>query len=96
MGMSILSAVSGVGRGVKYLSNLGLVLSLILLMTFVVFGSFAFAMSSYSAASVEYFINFLSLSFGAWGPQDTIAFEVALPTATPPVADQLFAGASNP
>jgi len=34
MGMSILSAVSGVGRGIKYLSNLNLVLSLILLGTF--------------------------------------------------------------
>ena len=31
MGMSIISAVSGVGRGIKYLSNLNLVLSLILL-----------------------------------------------------------------
>ena len=38
MGLSIISAVSGVGRGVKYLSNLNLVLSLVLLLTFVVFG----------------------------------------------------------
>ena len=29
MGLSIVSAVSGVGRGIKYLSNLNLVLSLI-------------------------------------------------------------------
>ena len=40
MGLSIVSAVSGVGRGVKYLSNFNLVLSLILLFTFVLFGHF--------------------------------------------------------
>lgn len=40
MGMSIISAVSGVGRGVKYLSNLNLVLSLILLSVLIIFGSF--------------------------------------------------------
>ena len=40
MGLSILSAVSGVGRGIKYLSNLNLVLLIVLLLTFVIFGSF--------------------------------------------------------
>jgi len=69
MGMSIISAVSGVGRGVKYLSNLNLVLSVILLLTFVIFGSFAFAMSTYGSAFVDYIINVFSLSFAAWGPQ---------------------------
>ena len=54
MGLSIISAVSGVGRGVKYLSNLNLVLSLILLMTFVIFGSFLFAMTTYATAMVDY------------------------------------------
>ena len=47
MGLSIISAVSGVGRGIKYLSNLNLVLSIILLLTFVIFGSFVFAMTTY-------------------------------------------------
>ncbi|MDW3224788.1 MAG: BCCT family transporter [Paracoccaceae bacterium] len=96
MGMSIISAVSGVGRGVKYLSNLNLVLSFVLLMTFVIFGSFAFAMSSYGLAFIDYLINFMSLGFGAWGPQDTTAFASTLPEAARPVADQLYAGATNP
>ena len=69
MGLSIISAVSGVGRGVKYLSNLNLVLSLILLFTFIFFGSFAFAMTTYGSAMVDYIIHFVSLSFGAYGPQ---------------------------
>ena len=95
MGMSIISAVSGVGRGVKYLSNLNLVLSLILLMTFVIFGSFAFAMSTYGSAFVDYIIHFLSLSFGAYGPQDPAAFAAAIPEAAKPLAGDLIGGATN-
>ena len=79
MGMSIISAVSGVGRGIKYLSNLNLVLSLILLMTFVFFGSFLFAMTQYGTAMVDYIIHFVSLSFGAYGPQSLEAFKAAMP-----------------
>ncbi|SHK46615.1 BCCT, betaine/carnitine/choline family transporter [Shimia gijangensis] len=95
MGLSIISAVSGVGRGVKYLSNLNLVLSLILLTTFVIFGSFAFAMSTYGSAFVDYIINFFSISFGAYGPQDPAAFAAALPEAAKPLADDLIGGATN-
>lgn len=95
MGLSILSAVSGVGRGVKYLSNLNLVLSLILLLTFVIFGSFAFAMSTYGSAFVDYITHFLSISFGAYGPQDPAAFAAAIPEAAKPLADELIGGATN-
>jgi choline-glycine betaine transporter len=95
MAMSIGSAVSGVGRGVKYLSNLNLVLSLILLLTFVIFGSFTFAMSTYGSAFVDYIINFASLSFGAYGPQDASTFAAALPEAAKPLADDLFGGATS-
>ena len=79
MAMSILSAVSGVGRGVKYLSNLNLVLSLILLLTFVIFGSFVFAMTIYGTALVDYILNFVQMSFGAYGPTTFEAFQVNLP-----------------
>lgn len=47
MAMSIISAVTGVEKGIRYLSNLNLVLSLILLLTFAVFGSILFAMTTY-------------------------------------------------
>ena len=77
MGLSIISAVSGVGRGVKYLSNLNLVLSIILLLTFVIFGSFLFAMTTYASAFVDYILNFLSLSFGSYGPQSAAQFDAA-------------------
>ena len=95
MGMSIISAVSGVGRGVKYLSNINLVLSLILLLTFVIFGSFAFAMSTYGSAFVDYIINFFSISFGAYGPQSAAEFAAAIPDNAKPLADDLFSGATN-
>jgi len=96
MGLSIISAVSGVGRGVKYLSNLNLVLSLILLLTFVIFGSFLFAMTTYATAMVDYVLNFLSLSFEAYGPQSSAAFDAALPAEAAPFADALRSGATNP
>ncbi|TWI36000.1 BCCT family transporter [Paracoccus sulfuroxidans] len=67
MGLSTLSAVSGVGRGVKYLSNLNLVLSCALLLVFAVFGSFLFAMTTYGRALGDYLLNFPALSFDAYG-----------------------------
>ena len=96
MGLSIISAVSGVGRGVKYLSNLNLVLSLILLLTFVIFGSFVFAMTTYATAFVDYMLHFLSLSFAAYFPQSAAAFGAALPAEAAPFADALRGGATNP
>ena len=95
MGMSIISAVTGVGKGVKYLSNLNLVLSIILLLTFVIFGSFFFAMSTYVSALIDYVLNFISLSFGAYSPLDEASFAGALPEAAKPLAADLYGGATN-
>jgi choline/carnitine/betaine transport len=64
--MSIVSAVSGVGKGVKYLSNLNMILSLVLIAVFVIFGSFFFAMQVYWDSSIDYILNFLTLSFTAY------------------------------
>jgi len=95
MCLSIISAVSGVGRGVKYLSNLNLVMSVILLLVFVFFGSFFFAMTTYATAFVDYILHFVSLSFGAYGPQSADVFAAALPEAAVPLADDLIGGATN-
>ena len=96
MGLSIISAVSGIGRGVKYLSNLNLVLSLVLLAVFIIFSSFLFAMNTYVSALLDYIMHFLSLSFGAYGPQNAGEFASALPAAAAPMAADLMAGATNP
>lgn len=66
MALSTASAVSGVGRGVKYLSNLNLVLSTILLLVFIFFGSFLFAMTTYGAALVDYVLHFPAMSLQAY------------------------------
>ncbi|VDS09551.1 Glycine betaine transporter OpuD [Paracoccus haematequi] len=66
MALSTLSAVSGVGRGVKYLSNLNLVLSTLLLLVFVVFGSVLFSVSTYGRALMDYILHFPALSFEAY------------------------------
>jgi len=99
MCMSIISAVSGVGRGVKYLSNLNLVLSLILLLVFVVFGSFTFAMSTYVSAFIDYIVHFLQLSFQAYSPMSQPDFVAAMPDAVKalPAADlkTVYSGATN-
>ncbi|MEL7466136.1 MAG: BCCT family transporter [Pseudomonadota bacterium] len=95
MGLSILSAVSGVGRGVKYLSNLNMVLSLCLLGTFVLFGSFAFAMTTYGTAFIDYLLNFFALSFEAYGPLGEAEFADALPAEAAPLAADLYSGATN-
>lgn len=101
MGLSILSAVSGVGRGIKWLSNINLVLSIILLLTFIVFGSFLFAMTTYATALVDYILNFFQLSFAAFSPQDITTFSDGLPEAARGLGDEeiaaLYAEASaNP
>ena len=96
MGMSIISAVSGVGRGVKYLSNLNLVLSIILLLVFVIFGSFAFAMTTYGSAlrrlHPELHPAQLRSASAACRQAD---FAAALPAEAAPLADSLYSGATN-
>ena len=100
MGMSIVSAVSGVGRGIRYLSNLNLVLSLILLLTFVAFGSFLFAMTTYATALFDYIVHFVPLSFEAYSPLPEAAFAAALPESLQSLPAEevtaLYASATDP
>ncbi len=100
MGLSILSAVSGVGRGIKYLSNLNLVLSVILLLTFVFFGSFFFAMTKFGVGLVDYILHFVQMSFGAYGPQSAEAFAAALPDAAGALSEEdlgaIYGSATSP
>ena len=64
-------------------------------LTFGVFGSFVFAMTTYGTAMVDYMIHYLSLSFVAFGPQSAADFAAALPSQAAPFADDLRAGATN-
>lgn len=72
MGLSTISAVSGVGKGIKYLSNFNLVLSIILLGSFLIFGSFAFSMKLLGLGLKEYIANFFELSFAGYSTDTDI------------------------
>jgi len=95
MTMSTLSAVSGVGLGVKYLSNLNLILSMVLLAVFIAFGSFTFAMTTYLRALIDYIVNFIPLSFQTHSPASQEEFASVLPVEAAPFIGELFAGATD-
>ncbi|MFK8079341.1 MAG: BCCT family transporter [Granulosicoccus sp.] len=61
--LSTLSALSGVGKGIKWLSNLNMVLSFGLLVFFVIFGSTAYAMKILGLGVVDYVINLPAITF---------------------------------
>lgn len=68
---STLSAISGVGKGIKWLSNLNMGLSFFLLLFFAVFGAasgaLGFAAKHYVLAIWDYLYSIISLSFTYWG-----------------------------
>lgn len=72
MGLSTVSAVSGVGKGVKYLSNINTVLSVVLLGTFAVFGTIVYSLTIYGTALIDYVIQFTALSFTAYDPASKV------------------------
>ena len=60
---STLSALSGVGKGIKWLSNLNMILSMGLLVFFVLFGSTMFALELLGKGIFSYVINLPALTF---------------------------------
>lgn len=81
MGASTLSALSGVGKGIKWLSNLNMGLSFFLLAFFLLFGSTFFGLNALFSGLVEYIIQLPKLLITVWSsvPEDT--FNAALPAA---------------
>lgn len=70
MAASILSAASGVGKGIKWLSNLNMLLSFALLIFFMIFGSPLVAMKSLILGLWDYLINFPIQSLTYWASSD--------------------------
>lgn len=64
---SIWSASSGVGKGVKWLSNINLVLSFALLGFFLIFGPSTVALKSLFLGIWDYMLNFPILAVTYWG-----------------------------
>ncbi len=83
MSLSILSAASGIGRGIRMLSNLNLSLSGLLLLVFTIFGPLFFLLKLYGSACIDYIITLPAISIevfelntaaGQWQEQGTILY----------------------
>ena len=66
MGASTLSALSGVGKGIKWLSNINMFLSIILLGFFIIFGATFFGGSAMLLGIWDYIIALPQMSFNVW------------------------------
>ncbi|WP_187429733.1 Glycine betaine transporter OpuD [Roseobacter fucihabitans] len=80
MGASTLSALSGVGKGIKWLSNINMVLSILLLGFFILFGATFFGASAFFLGIWDYVTALPSMSFNVFksdGVADSEAFKLA-------------------
>jgi len=68
---SCLSALSGLQRGIKWLSNINMGLSIFLVLFFVLFGATLFAAKSFVYAIWDYLIALPSMSTTVWNNPDT-------------------------
>lgn len=66
MGASTLSALSGVGKGIKWLSNINMVLSIILLGFFIIFGATFFGATAFFVGIWDYILALPFLSFNVY------------------------------
>jgi len=66
MGASTLSALSGVGKGIKWLSNINMVLSIILLGFFIIFGATFFGAQAMVLGVFDYLIALPEMSFNVF------------------------------
>ncbi|WP_420003767.1 BCCT family transporter [Arenibacterium sp. LLYu02] len=71
MGASTLSALSGVGKGIKWLSNINMGLSFFLLAFFLIFGSTMFGLKSLFIGLYDYLVAFPSMMFTVWSDDGT-------------------------
>lgn len=71
LGASTLSAFSGVGKGIKWLSNINMVLSIFVLSFFLVFGSTLFGIQALFVGIWDYVVSMPSLLFTVWTDDGT-------------------------
>jgi len=71
MGASTLSALSGVGKGIKWLSNLNMGLSFFLLVFFVAFGSTVFGLTVLFVGIWDYLLSIPTNLFTVWSRDGT-------------------------
>ena len=77
MGASTLSALSGVGKGIKWLSNLNMGLSIFLLAFFLIFGSTWFGLWALFVGMWDYVIALPSMMFTVYGGENPVDRDLA-------------------
>lgn len=70
MSLSILSAASGVGKGIKWLSNINMWLSAALITFFMIFGATALSFTALLDGAMAYLVNLPTLLFNYWEPSE--------------------------
>lgn len=71
VGASTLSALSGVGRGIKWLSNLNMGLSILLLAVFALFGAGLFALEVLGKGALDYLVSLPRVIVTLWTADGT-------------------------
>ncbi|MFQ8433926.1 BCCT family transporter [Amaricoccus sp. W119] len=71
MAASTLSAASGVGKGIKWLSNINMGLSFFLLAFFIIFGATLFSFRAFFVGLFDYLVALPSMMFTVWHDDGT-------------------------
>ena len=71
VGASCVSASSGIQRGIKWLSNINMGLSIFLVGFFILFGSTVFAITTFGYAIWDYLLALPSMSVTVWNDTNT-------------------------
>ena len=71
VGASCLSAMSGIHKGIKWLSNINMILSLVLILSFVFFGSSFIAFKTFFVTIFDYVMALPKMSFTVWDSNQT-------------------------
>ncbi|WP_432256783.1 BCCT family transporter [Limimaricola sp. AA108-03] len=77
LGASTLSALSGVGRGIKWLSNINMGLSVALLLFFLVFGATLAGLQAFGLGTLDYVASLPSMALSVWSEGDETATALA-------------------
>ncbi|SIT05295.1 BCCT family transporter [Neptunomonas antarctica] len=70
--LSTISALTGVARGVKWLSQVNVILSVVLLGFFILFGSTLYGFELFGSSLVDYTLNLIPLTFSVWDSSSDI------------------------
>lgn len=89
MGLSTLSALSGVGKGIKWLSNLNMGLSFFVLIFFLIFGSTFFGLQTLFVGMFDYLVSIPGNIFTVWvgAPAEAIIASVPASVQALPAED---------